>query len=546
MKKKLEDFSVLIGGKAGFGIESSSLIIAYILKELGRFIYINRDYPSLIRGGHTFSIIRSANKKISAFSEKIDVLLALNQQTFDLHKDRLKKGALVIYDAKVKAEGVCIDLEKIIKEEKALEVMKNSVVVGAFCKSFGIDFEILNRVYQKHLPGELELNLKVAKRGYDAVATNRRMNLEDSNKDALLSGNEAISLGLIAGGLEAYISYPMTPTSSILHFLAGIADKFNLQVVHPESEISVILMALGFSYVGKRSAVGTSGGGFCLMTEGLSFAAMAELPITIIMGQRTGPSTGLPTYTGQSELNFVLSAGHGDFLRLVVAPGDLEDAYYLSSLALALSHKYQIPALVLTDKMLSESICSFTKEDLKFEIKSSFWDKNGVYKRYQNTETGVSPLAFPSKGIVVKANSYEHDEFGITTEDPKITKMMQEKRLKKEKYLRQDLKKLKTVNVLGQKSSRAILCFGSNKGVCDEIGKKLGMKVVQPLFLNPFPKEELLKAFKGVKKIYSVENNAKGQLADLFAFHGFKIDKRILKYDGRPFSLEELEKELKK
>jgi len=545
-KINLDDFSILIGGKAGFGIDNSSLVIAHLLNESGYFIHVYRDYPSLIRGGHTFSIIRASKKKISAFGNKIDFLLSLNKETLDLHRMRLKEGSVIIYDSKIEAtKGIPIDLEKIIKEEKAHEIMRNSILIGALCKNLGIEWDSLVKVFQKHLSKELDLNLKVAKRGYDEMAVNYKIIASDLRRP-LLTGNEALGLGLLNAGLEAYLAYPMTPSSTILHFLAEIAPDFNLQVIHPESEIAVMLMGLGFSYMGKKVAVGTSGGGFCLMTEGLSFSAMAELPITIIMGQRTGPSTGLPTYTAQADLNFVLHAGHGEFLRLIVAPGDAEEAYYWAGLALNLSCKYQIPSIILTDKTLAEGAFSFEKEDLEIKDETFKWDGTGVYKRYSNSENGVSPLAVPpEKGAVIKASSYEHDEAGITTEDPKITKSMQEKRFKKEKYLIEDLKKLKTVNVLGDlKSSKAILCFGSNKGVCAEVGEKLKMRVIQPLVINPFPKEALLEAFKGVKKVFCVENNIKGQLADLFTFHGFEIDKRILKYDGRPFTLDELEEKL--
>ena len=209
--------------------------------------------------------------------------------------------------------------------------MKNSCILGAFCKVVGIDWLVLEEVLKKHIPKMLEKNLEVARRGYDLAAEFCRMDKLDQQPEPIMTGNQAISLGLIKAGLEAYVAYPMTPSSSILDFMAKSAQNFGLKVVHPESEIAVMLMAQGFAYAGVKAAVGTSGGGFCLMTEGLSLAGMAEMPVAIVMAQRTGPSTGLPTYTAQGDLHFVLNAGQGEFPRFVVAPGDAEDAYYWSS-----------------------------------------------------------------------------------------------------------------------------------------------------------------------------------------------------------------------
>ncbi|MEK6732546.1 MAG: pyruvate ferredoxin oxidoreductase, partial [Candidatus Omnitrophota bacterium] len=323
-----------------------------------------------------------------------------------------------------------------------------------------------------------------------------------------------------------------------------------LKVIHPENEIAVMLMALGFSYAGKKAAVGTSGGGFCLMTEGLSFSGMAELPVVVLLGQRPGPSTGLPTYTGQTELNFALSAGHGDFIRFVAAPGDTEEAYYWSAVSMNLAWKYQLPAIILCDKTLNEGACSFDV-DSAGEIKVEaplLWDKKGEYKRYQDTKTGISPLAFPSdENAIVKVNSYEHDESGITTEDTDLTVKMQDKRCRKAEYLLEELEQYETVKVYGDKnSSTALLFWGSNKGVCVEVGARLGLKVIQPIVFSPFPLKQFKEAFKGVKKIICVENNTFGQLADFLKRYGINVDHRILKYDGRPFSLDELEQKLKK
>ena len=546
----MDNFSILIAGRAGDGIDKSSLIIGEILAQLGYRIYIYRDYPSIIRGGHTFSIIRCSRDKIAAHEDMIDVLLALNQDSVDLHKSRLSGKSLVIYDSStVKSDsGTGIPIGEIIKEAKALDLMRNSCIIGAMCRSLGVEKNILEKIFRENITKELDLNLKVAFLGFDRAE--EFVKIEKLNQKILpmVTGNEAIGQGLIKGGMKTYIAYPMTPVSGVLHYLAGLSEEFSLNVIHPENEIAVMLMAMGFSYAGTRVAVGTSGGGFCLMTEGLSFSGMAELPVVVLLGQRPGPSTGLPTYTGQTELDFALAAGQGEFTRLVVAPGDSEEAYYWSALSMKLAWECQIPVIILCDKTLNEGTYSFDI-DLAGKINGPeplLWDKKGEYKRYQDTKTGISPLAFPSdKNAIVKINSYEHDESGITTEDKDLTVKMQDKRCRKAEYLLEELEQYETVKVYGDKnSSTALLFWGSNKGVCVEVGARLGLKVIQPIVFSPFPLKQFKEALKGVKKIICVENNRFGQLADFLKRYGINVDRRILKYDGRPFTIDELEAKL--
>lgn len=553
----MNDFSVLIGGKAGFGIDRAGLIIANILKQMGYRLYIYRDYPSIIRGGHTFSVIRASKEKIACHKNKTNILLALNQDTFNFHKYKLTADAIVVYDSDaVKIDGLpapnkstAAPIAKILKDDNAIEIMRNSCMVGAFCKAAGISWDILDKEFRRDFSKELDMNLKIARRGYDSASELCRIEPIGQKKLPILSGNEATGFGLIKGGLKTYIAYPMTPTSPILHHLAELAEDFSLKVIHPESEISVMLMAAGFSYCGEKVAVGTSGGGFCLMTEGLSFSAMAELPIVVVLGQRPGPSTGLPTYSCQTELHFALNAGQGEFPRFIVAPGDPEEAYYLSQVALNIAWKYQVPSIILTDKNLGEGTYSFDKDNIPQvrEAKLPLWDRTAPYKRYLRTKDGVSPLAFvPEKDNVIKANSYEHDESGITTEDPEESKKMQQKRLGKEKFIAEELAGYGPVKIYGnRKSSTAVLCWGSNKGVCIEAAKGLDLKVIQTVILSPFPVAQLKEALKGVKRLIAVESNATAQLVRLVNSYGIDAQEKILKYDGRPFSVEELEEKLR-
>jgi 2-oxoglutarate ferredoxin oxidoreductase subunit alpha len=562
---KMDDFSTLIGGIAGDGINEAGLTISRLFTRLGYCIYMYYDYPSLIRGGHNFSLTRASRKKIAAHRDKIDVLIALNQETIDKHKSRLKDSSFVIYDAdRVKPEGLLnrglgLAVTQILKDASAPSIMKNTCILGGYCRAVGIDWSVLEEVLRKHLPRKLEQNLLVARHGYDQAAQlctikdpARGQSGRTEQTCPVITGNQALSLGLIRAGLAAYVAYPMTPSSGVLDFMARYARDFGLKVIHPENEIAVMLMAQGFAYAGVRAAVGTSGGGFCLMTEGLSLAGMAEMPVVVVMAQRTGPSTGLPTYTAQGDLHFVLNAGQGEFPRFVVAPGDAEEAFFWAGAALNLAWKYQIPSFILTDKTVSESQYSFDLElaggrELK-EEEALLWKGLGQerYGRYRHSQTGVSSLAFPpQKGQTIKTNSYTHDEEGITSEEPMITVQMSDKRMKKGASLARELEAYKSVSVFGNKSSKsAILCWGSNRGVCQEAAEKLNLRMVHVLVLSPFPEKRLKEALQGVERLMTVECNCTGQLARLAGCYGIKSDKLILKYDGRPFSVEELEKQL--
>lgn len=542
----MKELSVLIGGQAGDGINQAEETLARILAGAGYRVYGLVDYPSLIRGGHNFAIVRGAEAPIGAHRDAVDFVLALNQETADRHRGRLADPARLIHDpGTVKGGGSGIPIQAILKEAGAPAIMRNSCLIGGFAGMAGVAWDVVEKAYA--VGKDPALNLTLARRGYDAVPAGPPAPAGAAPLP-LVTGNEAIGLGLLAAGLDAYVSYPMTPTSNLLHFLAAEAGRFDLKVVHPESEIAAILMALGFACAGERAAVGTSGGGFCLMTEGMSLAGMAEIPVVIVLGQRPGPSTGLPTCTSQADLDFALSAGHGEFPRLVVAPGTPGEAYAWSSAALDLSWKYQVPAIVLVDKTLCEGIFSFDIDAAGGAGEEEEPCGGGAgYARYRDTASGVSPLCFPpDPEAVVKVNSYEHDAAGITTELPEVTKKMQEKRLRKGVSLAVDLERFPAVTVGGDAAGKtAILTWGSNAGVCGEVARGMGVRSVSVALLSPFPTEQLRRALEGVERIVSVEHNAAGQFAARAAAHGFAPAARILRYDGRPFSVEEMERELK-
>ena len=490
--------------------------------------------------------MRAADEPVGAYNDRIDYLVALNQETIDLHLPHCPDCTVVANADLVKSlqSGQTVSVNDILKVESAPPITGNSAMIGAFAKAAGIPWEIAGDVFRRHMPKAADENLRVARRAYDQIRTSRPVPALSGKTHSLLTGNEAIGLGLVAGGLSHYISYPMTPSSTLLHFLAGNAERLGITVIHPENEIGVILMGLGGAVAGAKTAVGTSGGGFCLMTEGLSFAGMAEIPIVIVVSQRTGPSTGLPTYTGQAELQFVLHAGQGEFPRLVVAPADAGEAYRWSAAAMHLAWKYQIPAFVLPDKTLSEGTYSVDYDTLVGlpVADPALWDGQAPYRRYHDTPSGISPLAFPGRNdAIVKVNSYAHDEDGITTEDAALVTLMAEKRRKKEAKLKEEMEQYPCVSVRGKAdASTALLCWGSVRNACDEVAARLGLRVIQPVVLSPFPDQQFSAACGGVQHLIAVEENATGQLAALAREHGVNTEATLLKYDGRPFTPDEL------
>ncbi len=546
----MKEISILIGGKAGDGIRQAGQTLARLLNRIGYRIFFYDDYPSLIRGGHNFSIVRASEKRIEAHKEKVDLIVALNQDAVEKHKNRLNAGGIILYDsAKVNAQGVGINFMAIVKELEGQPIMRNTAAMGALAKVLDIEWPVLENVMKDIMEKEVDLNLKIAQSAYDMVE-NVGISVPKLNQKILplVSGNEAIALGAVQAGLNIYIAYPMTPASAILHYLAEHEDDLGVVTIHPESEIGVALMALGAAYAGARTMVGTSGGGFALMTEALSLSGQGEFPMVLVVSQRPGPGTGVPTYTMQGDLSFVINSGHGEFAKVVLAPGDADEAFNLAGLAMNLAWKFQIPSFVLSDKHLSESIFSFEADIDKVKPEDALlWDGQGEYKRYLDTQNGISPLAYPgTPAAIVKATSYEHDEYGIATEESEQIISMQKKRLRKRKTLINELSKHEQVKVYGNIESRTVLIsWGSTKGACIEVAEELGLKVVQPLVLEPFPAEPLRKVLTGADKIINIEVNATGQLAKLLSGHGISIDEMILRFDGRPFTVDVLLEKVK-
>lgn len=551
--------SVVIGGEAGDGVRAAGNIIGRIFNRHGLYSFVREDYQSLIQGGHNFSQVRAASEKVRSQIETANIVVALDDRSIENHEDRLPTDGKLVFDSDdldYSSDKACpMPLTSMVEEVEGIEIMRNSAAIGAVAYAYGLNLDVVKEVMEKVYGDKAEKNVQLAQKGYEYAEENferiEEFDFPDREDAPLLTGNQAISLGASAAGLNVYIAYPMTPSTSILHFTAGYQDELDLSVVQPENEIGVVNMGLGSAYAGARTMVGTSGGGFALMQETVSLAGMSETPILIIECQRAGPSTGVPTYTSQADLELALNAGHGDFPSIVLAPGDPAEAFYRSGEALNLAWKHQIPVILLSDKHLSESrmTAEIDSSEVEPEGAKIAEDPSEDYERYKFTEDGVSPLAFPgTPDAIVKTSSYEHLEFGWTTEVPEEIEKMQDKRKRKWNGIEEDVLNREPVNVFGDEDAEnLVLAWGSTKGSVIEAMEIIeeSAKLVQPIYLKPFPTEEVLEHMEGAEKVVCVETNASGQLADLVRKETLnEVDERILKYDSRPFNPPDLAEKL--
>ncbi len=505
---------------------------------------------SLIRGGHNFSVISTATRDINSHYMKADLIINSDKRSYEMHADELDKDGLIIYNSDEidNAEGIGVPFYSEAKKFPAKNLLYGVGAVAILACSIGISKNDLNEIIKREYPHFVEDNISFANFIYDYVfpKLNNKFEIENGDKKRpILTGNQSIAFGAIAGGLDVYFGYPMTPASSILHTLASQTDKFGLAVVHPENEIAVINMAIGSAFAGAKAMVGSSGGGFALMSEGFSLAGMTEAPVLCVLSMRPGPATGVPTYTEQGDLNFALNVGHGEFLRFVACPCSVKEAFYLSAELLDLVWKFQTPGILLTEKHLSESSMTVDINMENTKWAEPKYHKNGNYKRYLDTEDGISPLLFPPSKNIIKWNSYEHDELGITTENPELITKMHNKRYKKDMHIIDFLKQLKTVNVYGN-GGPLIFTYGSTTmSVLEALHYgDIEATIIQPIYLRPLPVWELEK-YKN-EHIITVEMSKKGQFSSLLKEKvNIKSNYLINKYDGRPFDPIELAKKIK-
>ncbi|MBM3157662.1 MAG: 2-oxoacid:acceptor oxidoreductase subunit alpha [Chloroflexi bacterium] len=556
------DINFMIGGEAGQGVQSIGSILAKALARGGFRIFADQDYESRVRGGHNFFRVRASDTEINAISESIDILIALNKESIDLHLSEVNGSGAIIYDDdKIKDAGkheslFAVPLERLARDSAKNKLMSNTVALGAALGLANYDKNIITGVIEQHFgSGEAgKANIAAADAGYEYARANFKRafthNLVPTgdSRRMLLSGNDAIALGALAAGCKFMAAYPMTPTTTIMEYMASKAKDLNVVVVQPEDEIAAINMIIGASFAGVRSLTATSGGGFCLMVEGIGLAGMTETPIVVVLGQRAGPAIGLPTRTEQGDLEFAIHAAHGEFPRAVLAPATVEDAFWLTVKAFNLAEQYQTPVILITDQHLASSYATVEKFDLSrvtIDRGASLTKEEltalGEYKRHRITESGISPRAIPLEGgALVVTDSDEHDEEGHLIEDAETRTAMMMKRLSKMEGLRREIA---PPRVYGTPEAEVTLMgWGSTCGAIKEavsLATADGLKVNMVHFneIWPFPSEAASDALRGARKIIAVENNATAQLAHLLrAETGYQAAGKILKFDGRPFS----------
>jgi 2-oxoglutarate ferredoxin oxidoreductase subunit alpha len=563
---KVSNLTWKIGGEAGYGIISAGSIFSKIFTKKGYFVVDYNEYPSLIRGGHNIYTVRVSSNQIYSIDKDLNILVALNQEALMLHQEEVTYGGYIIYDGDVcnikavrKARKdinyIMVPFFKIISELGAPKVMISNISLGASVALLNYDLEILKSVIRESFSkkgGEVvDLNIRSSELGYkylkEKVKTSSyELEIVNPVSKMLLTGNDAVFLGAVRAGCKFYAAYPMTPSSSILHSFASVEEDYNIVTKHAEDELAVINMAIGASFAGARAMVSTSGGGFSLMNEGISSAAMTETPLVVVLCQRPAPATGLPTWTEQGDMLFAVHASHGEFLRVVIAPGDPEECFYLTGKAFNIADKYQIPVIIMLDKYLSESHWAYEKFDFKKitvdrgKLLTTVKDKEGEYKRYSDTEDGISPrvIAGIKNGIHI-ANNDEHDEKGYSEEDAYNRKIMVDKRFKKIMKLIEDIPPPK---IYGPTDAEiTIWSWGSCKGPILEAMNILNQKekkvnLVHFTFLYPFDYESIAGVIDESNKNVVVENNKTSQLSKLIMMNtGYKIKNKILKYSGRQF-----------
>ena len=561
---KHASINILIGGEAGQGLVTLSQILMKGFVRSGYYVVVTQSYQSRIRGGHNSYAIRVSDSEIIAPTETVDLLIALDQNSVALHMDELSKLGLVLMD-----EAISSDQHPQIVytpfARLAGATFSNSVALGTISALLGLEEnaigETLKEVFDKHGSESTEQNLSSFSAGYEWMIQQKtefpKLRPAALSEGRLaLNGNEAIALGAIAAGMRFFSFYPMTPATSIATTLAGHATEMEFVLEQAEDEISVVNMAVGASFAGAPSMVATSGGGFALMTETVSLAGMTETPVVIVVAQRPGPSTGLPTRTEQGDLEFVLHAGHGEFPRVIFAPGDVEQAFNITAKAFQIANKYNTPVFILTDQFLADSYRSVKPFDLdKIHPVDPCLVSTVVanpHLTYLLTDSGISPRIFPGmSGKCVKAfgsedlviaDSDEHTPDGHLTEDLSVRISMVEKRLRKLDGIKSEL--IHPEFFGDSEPDLLLVCWGSTRGSTIEAANQIrnnGRRVATLHFQQIWPMigEEFIEKLKSARETIVVESNTTGQFARLIRREtGFQIDKTILRYDGLPITPE--------
>lgn len=553
-----ESLNIMIGGEAGQGLVTIGQLLTRALVRSGYWVVVSQSYMSRVRGGHNTFTIRASAEPLEGPREGVELLVALNQETLELHEAELGPDSRVLADRGLSCAGApCLNVPY---GELAPKRYVNTVAVGVAGGLLGLEQELLARVldkqFKKHDEKVIEANHQALRAAYDWLQEQQTdfqplPPASGQGKRLMLNGNEALALGALAGGLKFLSFYPMTPSTSIALNVIAQAQKMGVVTEQAEDEIAAVNMALGASYAGAPAMVCTSGGGFALMTEGLSLAGMTETPLVIALAMRPGPATGLPTRSEQGELNFVLHGGHGEFPRAVLTPGSVEECFQAGAHALRLAEDYQSPVFILTDQFLADSYRAVEPFDLSGlePVRPGEAQPAPDYRRYALTEDGISPRALPGMGPgLVVADSDEHDEHGHITEDLDLRVAMQDKRLRKQRGLTSAA--LAPVFSGPEEAELLLVGWGSSKGPVAEAARRLaheGKVVATCHFPQAWPLDPagFAQRLERAGQVVVVEGNAGGQFAGLLRREtGLAAHRLISRYDGLNFTPEYILRQL--
>ncbi len=541
--------TILIAGKAGEGVKKASSILAEQLNQIGYKCFQYDDYQSVIKGGHNFSLITFERKAVYSCYQQADIAFFTDKESLKIHQERIQDNTLIIINCPEEMKkAVCIDFKKSFSENQIEESFYGVTAITIVLKLIGYSKEKIIEVIEHSFKRDQSRNQIVSEISLSLMYDEFNYDLKQHKPvtSRFYSGNSLIALGLIAGGLDYYTGYPMTPASTILHYLAKKKDEFGIIVQHAESELASVNMAIGAAFSGARAATGSSGGGICLMVEAFSMAGMTETPLVLINSSRPGPATGMSTYSAQSDLKFILNMGHGEFPRIVASPVNFEDAFFLSAELMDLAWKFQVPTVLLTEKHLSESMMNVDIDLNDYNPITTEFSDDDNYLRYKISEDGLSPLAFPPSKSMIKWNSNEHLENGVRTDQAQEALQMIEKRVRKGNYLKAYINEnIKMIDMIGNEGF-LLLTYGSTGLSVRESVKHLefNCRIVQIRYLEPFPKEQLDEIL--TEPFIVIEQSITGLFAELIKEKTGRIAKSVIKrYDGRPFDPLELAKEIK-
>ncbi len=567
---KKKDLSILISGEAGQGIQTIGSFLTAVARRGGYHVFSTNEFMSRIRGGCNSMEVRISSSRVSAFATRADIFIPLSSNVLKRITDRVSPETVILGDDKTldaisifkDFPVINVPLSKIAREIKnplVSNIVAGGVVLGFIDIGSDAIEDYLGSRFAKKGDKVVGDNIEAALRGIEIgrdlkssgkVTFNIKKSKDLITKDEIiLTGGEAVALGAAAGGCNFISAYPMSPSTAVLTYLSQYGEALGIISDQAEDEIAAINMAIGAWYAGGRALVSTSGGGFALMEEGVSLAAVMEMPLVIHIAQRPGPGTGLPTRTEQGDLELALYSGHGEFPRIIFAPGSLEECFYLTQKSFNLAAKYQVPVFILTDQYLMDTDYNIPSLDLKkLTVEKHIVKTDADYKRYLLVESCFSPRGIPNFGrAVVPADSHEHDEWGHISEDLEFRVKIVNKRLKKLTVIEEDVAQ---PHLTGAKDYRyLVIGWGSTKNAVIEAIEELGRDDLSFLhFSQVYPLHRGVADYiKAADISIVIENNSTAQFAKLIKLStGLEIDKKLLKYNGLAFSVEEIKEGIDK